>query len=213
MAEIATLVTPIFQTVNGVKRKLLPETIATQVKFDNGTNLEARITALENQSAGKTTTYVVNDIAERNALTDLVVGDQAWVKNATADPSVTRGGAKYIWETSTVDGETVNVWTKTAETESMDLAIKWTDIDGRPTSSPDAIDVAVNVVGTMDGHELTVSTETGDLLLDGNSVGGKYGAYLSADPEDEESVNAALAAAKLPDGAFFTILPGGGESA
>ena len=206
---IATLATPIFQTVNGVKRKLLPETIASQVKMNDGTNLEAKLSSLSNQASGKTTTYVVEDITERNNLTDLIIGDQAWVKNATGDPSVKSGGAKYIWEGTIVDGEVTDAkWVKTAEVESMDVVVNWNDIQNGPTSSPDSIDVAVNVVGTMDGHELTVSEETGELLLDGNGVGGKYGAYVTADPEDEEAFNEAVGALNLPDGAMFTAVSG-----
>lgn len=201
MAEPAVLLTPIFQKVNGVTRKVLPPTLASQVSMADGKTVEEKFAALQNQATGKTTTYVVEDITARNELTDLVVGDQAWVKNATGDPSVKSGGAKYIWE----GGETGG-WVKTSETESMDMSFEWNDIQNKPVSSPDSIDVAVNVVGTMDGHELTVSEETKDLLLDGKAVGGVYGAHVSLSPEDEGFADA-VTALNLPNGAFFTAGP------
>lgn len=86
--------------------------------------------------ANFTNIIVVNDIAARNALNptrNLIV----LVLDATGDPSVNSGAATYVYNVNT------STWTKISEWESLDLIIKWSDIQGRPTSSVDDIDDAV----------------------------------------------------------------------
>lgn len=95
---------------------------------------EADIKALIAQSATQNSKYVVvADIAERDRLSDKT--SAVYVKNATADRTVKRGGAFYLYDT--------NAWIKVSEAESMDLNLDWASLTGKPTSSVGAIDTAV----------------------------------------------------------------------
>ena len=71
----------------------------------------ADIVALVASSVG-TTERVVADIAARDALTGLTIGDQVFVTDATGDATVTTGGAIYRW--------TGAGWNKIFEAEGMD---------------------------------------------------------------------------------------------
>jgi len=96
---------------------------------------EADIQALINSSLSALNAVdVVADIATRDALTP-AQGDQAFVIDATGDPTVDSGGATYIY-----DG---TAWVKISEAESMDVALDWNNIINGPTSSAGAIDAAV----------------------------------------------------------------------
>lgn len=66
-----------------------------------------------------------NNIAERDAITDLFVGLTVIVVDATADPTVSNGAAWYVY--------TGYGWAKTAEAESMDVILEWANIQGKPT--------------------------------------------------------------------------------
>jgi hypothetical protein len=91
--------------------------------------------------AGANELYVVNDIAERDALnvpTPMTVSKFVFVANATADTTVASGGATYIWNQLT------QVWIKISESESMDLILQWSNIQNKPTSTVAAIDDAVS---------------------------------------------------------------------
>lgn len=77
---------------------------------------------------------VVNNISERNALIKYS-GMRVIVLNATDDPTVTSGGAEYLWSGSE--------WIKLSETESMDLVLDWNNIVNKPSASPTAIDQAI----------------------------------------------------------------------
>lgn len=79
---------------------------------------------------------IVANIAERNALT-LTKNTQVLVLNATGDSTVASGAATYLYRASTTS------WIKLSEAESMDLVLQWANIQGKPTSSPTAIDTAV----------------------------------------------------------------------
>lgn len=79
---------------------------------------------------------IVADIAARNALTP-TRAQYVYVINASADATVTAGGATYLWNPAT------SVWIKTSEAESMDVAVTWASITGKPASSPALIDAAV----------------------------------------------------------------------
>lgn len=204
---LTTLMTPLIQKINGVKRKLLPETVASQVFMADGTSVEVKISTLARAVSGQTVTYVVADIAARDALTDLHVGDQAWVKDASADDTVDAGAAKYIYE-GDVDDEGVitnGKWVKTAEAESMDMVFKWADLQDKPTSTVEDIDAAVAATKTLKDRELTVDETTGDLMLDGKVVGGKYAGFVNVTPEDE-GFDDAVAALNLQEGAIFTVV-------
>lgn len=78
---------------------------------------------------------VVANIAARDALSQYE-GLRVHVKDASADSTVGEGWAEYL-----SDGTS---WTKTAESESIDVVQKWADIQGKPTSSVANIDDAVS---------------------------------------------------------------------
>jgi hypothetical protein len=80
---------------------------------------------------------IVADIAARNALTP-TRSVYCFVENATADTTVSSGGATYLYKPS---GST---WIKTSEAESMDVTVSWASLTGKPTSTPAQIDAAVS---------------------------------------------------------------------
>lgn len=81
---------------------------------------------------------VVDNIAARNALNP-TSNVMVLVLDASADPNVTSGSATYVYRLSTT------TWIKISESESMDLAITWSSITGRPSSSVADIDNAVSL--------------------------------------------------------------------
>lgn len=78
---------------------------------------------------------VVANIAARDAL-EPYEGLRVHVKDASADSTVGEGWAEYLF-----DGTS---WTKTAESESIDVVQQWADIQGKPASSTANIDDAVS---------------------------------------------------------------------
>ena len=206
---LLSLKTPWMQKIGGVIRQIFPETVAEQVKMADGTTVEARITNLTNAVAQQTVSYVVPTITDRDALATnanitLHVGDMVWVKDASADATVTSGAAKYILASFTEEGATKTpVWDKYAEAESMDLVIDWSMIQNKPTNSVANIDAAVTATVGLADHTLTVDDTTGNLKLDNQDVGRVYAASVSMSPEDE-GFDAAVAALNLPEGAILT---------
>lgn len=79
---------------------------------------------------------VVADIAARDALQagSVVL---ALVLDASADPTVQSGSAMYLFAPNTV------TWHKVSEFESLDLQFTWDSLSGKPQSSPEDIDDAV----------------------------------------------------------------------
>lgn len=73
-----------------------------------------------------TNEYNVADIAARNALTGLSLGDLVFVASAIGDATVTTGWALYMWNGT--------AFLKVAEQESMDVSIAGTDLSY--TASP-----------------------------------------------------------------------------
>ncbi len=71
---------------------------------------------------------VVSNIADRNVIngTNLYDGLQVHVVDATGDTTVTSGWAEYIYDA------TNTTWIKRAEKESMDVVLKWDNIQGIP---------------------------------------------------------------------------------
>lgn len=61
------------------------------------------------------TQFEVANIAARNALTGLTVGDRVFVIDATGDATVTTGWAIYVWRGS--------AFTKVAEQEGLDVVV------------------------------------------------------------------------------------------
>ncbi len=86
--------------------------------------------------AGASGIEIVADIAARDALTP-TNGKHVLVLDASADATVNSGAASYVWRAAT------SQWIKLTEYESLDLSLTWASIDGKPTSSPSAIDAAV----------------------------------------------------------------------
>lgn len=108
---------------------------------------------------------IVNDIAARNALTP-VNGQLVYVLDATGDPTVASGAASYLWKANTSE------WIKLTEFESMDVIVRWSNIQGAPTSTPAAIDAAV-----ANSHTHANMTELNKVGEDGNgnfTYGGQY---------------------------------------
>lgn len=71
---------------------------------------------------------IVANIAARDAMTGLFAGLSVFVTDASADSTVTSGGAYYMY-----DG---TGWIKTAEAESMDIVLQWANIQGKPATYP-----------------------------------------------------------------------------
>lgn len=92
-------------------------------------------TLLAEFNASKGQLSVVETIANRNAIPQKVVGTEVFVKDATQDPTVKSGGARYLW-----DG---TQWIKVSETESMDINQSWGALRDKPNSSVQQIDAAV----------------------------------------------------------------------
>lgn len=101
---------------------------------------------------------IVPTITARNALTP-TKAVYVYVENATGDPTVTSGGATYLYKTSN------SSWIKTSEAESMDVAVTWASLTGKPASTPAQIDAAVAA-----SHSHTNKTQ---LDLIGQNAGGE----------------------------------------
>ena len=98
---------------------------------------EADIQAMINTavaSAGSIT--VVADIAARDAMSP-TTSAYVFVRNATGDATVSSGGATYLYDVANT------VWVKISEAESLDMAVTWASLQGKPASSPAQIDAAV----------------------------------------------------------------------
>ena len=81
---------------------------------------------------------VYADIAARDAdQSNLDKNTLVVVKDASGDSTVNTGAALYVYE----DGP--DTFEKLAEYESMDIVLAWSNITGRPSSSPAQIDDAV----------------------------------------------------------------------
>ena len=106
---------------------LYPTTKSTEVKYTRGTitSVNDALNNLYEAIAEKAGSRVVNNISERDALTNVHIGDIVYVVNAVGDPTVSSGGATYI-KTNAV------AWTKIAEWESMDLRITWDRVENKP---------------------------------------------------------------------------------
>lgn len=130
-------------------------------------------TMVNSAVAGTSHIYVVADIAARNALAPTVV-TQALVIDATADATVTAGGATYIYNPADT------TWNKVSEYESMDVVLQWASIQGRPTSTVAEIDDAVGKK-----HVHANATQLDKIGEDGNGNmtydGAPIYAYLSSD--------------------------------
>lgn len=129
-------------SVTGVPQRLI-----------NKTDIEALI-ASEISSANEL--IIVADIAARNALNPTKIIN-VYVEDATGDATVTSGGAYYLYKLSN------STWIKTAESESLDVILNWSAIQGKPTSSPASIDAAV-----ANSHTHNNLTQLNKIAEDGN---------------------------------------------
>lgn len=105
--------------------------------------------------SGASALELVADIAARDALT-LTANALVLVYDASADPTVTSGGAFYGYRHSDTS------FTKFGEIESMDVVLDWSNIQNRPTSSVTAIDAAVTA-----SHGHTNKTQLDQIGQDG----------------------------------------------
>ena len=145
-------------------------------------NTNTAIAGLESSIAGKAPVKVVADNAARDVLTNVINGDLVWSLDASADSTVTSGAACYLAQ---VSGDPATVtWTKVAEAESMDLVLRWGDIQDKPSSTVAAIDQAVT-----DSHTHTNATvldaigkdsTSNNLTFNGVELGGFTGTAVGA---------------------------------
>lgn len=114
------------------------------IYFTNATGTEARhviskseiTTLIANAVASLSTIYIAATIAARDALV-FTANAFTLVIDATGDTTVHSGAALYLWD------NTAKTFTKVSEYESLDLVLKWADIQNKPTSSVTDIDDAV----------------------------------------------------------------------
>ena len=135
------------------------DSTGTAKMVGNSTMINSLISA---QLSGLSQTYVVADIAARDALTATLNRNAViQVISAIADTSVLAGGATYLWD----DANSVSV--KISEFESMDVVLNWSSIVGKPTSTPGAIDAAVtnSHTHTNKATVLDLLTESGGIIL------------------------------------------------
>ena len=113
---------------------------------------------------------IVTDIAARNALSP-TKNTQVLVLDATGDSTVASGAATYLYRVSTTS------WIKLSEAESLDLILQWANIQGKPTSSPSAIDTAVGNSHVHNGNltQLNKIGENADALFTYNNALPKIG--------------------------------------
>jgi len=115
-------------------------------------------------AAGSGSGIIVDTIAARNALTGVKNAQQVYVIDATADATVSSGGATYVWRSSN------SSWIKTSEAESLDLSLTWAALTGKPSSTPANIDAAVTARHTHTNKsqlDLIGQDSNGNMTYDG----------------------------------------------
>lgn len=150
---------------------------------------------------------VVDDISARDAIPEKFSGLSVYVKDATADSTVDKGGAYYIYDGS--------AWIKTAESESMDVVVDFANIANKPTTLDgygitDAVKASekVTVANAGNAGKILVLNDAGKLDVDvtGNaasatklaiarniSIGGDATGSASFDGTDDATITLALA--------------------
>lgn len=150
---------PFYQVAGGQVYQINAETTASQVRTQDGLNVEIRLGTLERALSGKSTIRFAETCEAMEALSGLLPGDAVIVADATADETVEKGGARYIYQS---DG----TFRKVSEDESMDIEFKWDLIEDRPESDPKQIDLAVAKQHTHENIEtLAGLSDDGDGLL------------------------------------------------
>ena len=138
--------------------------VATTVsKADVNTAISTAIGALDMSNSVE----FAADIAARDAMT-LTKSTFVYVADATVDESVNAGAAMYLYDF------TNTTWHKVTEYESLDLALSWDNINGKPESSVAEIDGAVAVSHIHENMDvlLQLSDVDGKLQYNGVDVGG-----------------------------------------
>lgn len=161
----------LWQSSGGKTYIIYPRTVASNVDMGDGSNALDRISLLERALAGNTSTSVVESIAERDLLTGKIPGDRCVVLDATADPTVAKGGAEYIWMPA--KGAEAPYWRKLQEEESQDVILQWESIIGKPAQPVAKIDEAALLAHAHDNKSLLDSLskdESGLLTINGKPV-------------------------------------------
>ncbi|MEM0325232.1 MAG: hypothetical protein QXW35_04990 [Candidatus Aenigmatarchaeota archaeon] len=91
---------------------------------------------IDASQSGASEITIVDTIADRDALNP-TKNMFVLVLDASDDPTVDSGSASYVYRASTQQ------WIKIAEYESMDVVVQWSQIQGKPNSTPEDIDDAV----------------------------------------------------------------------
>jgi hypothetical protein len=136
-----------------------PSILDLYVSSSDGSSARHIVTKSEIQTmintavAALDSALVVADINARNALSP-TKNVSVIVLNATGDPTVASGAATYVYDNAT------STWYKISESESMDVILTWASLQGKPTSTPAAIDDAVTKAHTH------ANKTTLDLLTD-----------------------------------------------
>jgi hypothetical protein len=96
------------------------------------------ITSMINTAiASFSTVQVVATIAARDALNPTTT-TQVIVVDATGDATVASGTATYVYDLANT------TWVKISESESMDVVLQWSNIQGKPSSAVADIEDAVD---------------------------------------------------------------------
>ena len=93
-----------------------------------------------------TTQFEVANIAARNALTGLTIGDRVFVIDATGDATVTSGWAIYVWRGA--------AFTKVAEQEGLDVIVGGANLSYTPSPTQ-------GVVVSSTGDDATLPAANG----------------------------------------------------
>lgn len=128
--------------------------------------------ALANWEGAANAVDIVPDIAARDALIlTLESNAMILVVDASADSTVDAGSALYAYDESS---ETVY---KIAEYESMDVVLNWSDIVGRPVSTPAQIDAAVGASHSHSNKAVLdkLGEDADGLTYDGEGVNSRWG--------------------------------------
>ena len=102
-----------------------PISTATQTALDKKADLVNGLVPLSQLPSQVKEMRVVATIAERDAITNKFENLRVYVKDASADSTVSSGGADYLYDGSQ--------WVKTSESESLDLVLSWENVSGKPT--------------------------------------------------------------------------------
>lgn len=120
----------LFKLIDGKRTAINPLTTGEQVILPDGTNLPQALDNLLAVAIGATVTRVVQNIPARDLLPEKHTGLQVWVVDASNDPTVQQGSAKYLWIQEINEG--AGAFIKTAESESMDVVMQWAAVHGIP---------------------------------------------------------------------------------